>query len=121
MSTRKRVAQIMILWIVVSLITFPATGRGAGRELGVQSGLIVVSAASYSGDALAAEQLAAAFGNDLSTGTETAATLPLPVTLGGAGIRVKDSLGVERAAPLIFVSPNQVNFQVPARTATEVR
>ncbi|MBK9708937.1 MAG: DUF1800 family protein [Acidobacteria bacterium] len=118
MSTRKRVAQIMILWIVVSLITFPATGRGAGRELGVQSGLIVVSAASYSGDALAAEQLAAAFGNDLSTGTETAATLPLPVTLGGAGIRVKDSLGVERAAPLIFVSPNQVNFQVPARTAT---
>ncbi|NOT62126.1 MAG: hypothetical protein HOP19_18085, partial [Acidobacteria bacterium] len=32
-------------------------------------------------------------------------------------VRVRDALGVERAAPLFFVSPAQVNYLMPAQTA----
>ena len=32
-------------------------------------------------------------------------------------MRVKDSLGMERTAPLFYVSPGQINFLIPAGTA----
>jgi uncharacterized protein (TIGR03437 family) len=40
-----------------------------------------------------------------------------PTTLGGTNIVVKDSAGVERLAPLLHVSPGQVNYMIPAGTA----
>ncbi len=76
-----------------------------------------VSAASYKGDQFAREQIVAAFGTNLATGIQTANTLPLPTTLAGTTVNVKDSTSVERAAPLFFVSPNQVNYLLPAGTA----
>ncbi len=78
-----------------------------------------VIAASYVGGELAADSIASAFGSSLATTTEaiTSATL-LPTTLGGTNIKVLDSKGVERAASLFFVSPSQVNYQIPADTAT---
>jgi uncharacterized protein (TIGR03437 family) len=33
-------------------------------------------------------------------------------------LTIKDSAGIERAAPLFFVSPGQINCQIPANTAT---
>lgn len=77
-----------------------------------------VSAASYNGAALASEAIAAAFGTSLATATEAATTVPLPETLAGTTVRVRDSLGFERPAPLFFVSPAQVNYQIPANTAS---
>jgi uncharacterized protein (TIGR03437 family) len=44
-------------------------------------------------------------------------SLPLPKTLGGVSVAVKDVLGVERLAPLFFVSPTQINYELPAGTA----
>ena len=76
-----------------------------------------VSAASYSGSALAPEAIVAAFGSNLATSTLAASTLPLPVSLAGTSLKVKDSAGAERLAPLFFVSPTQVNCQIPAGTA----
>jgi len=76
-----------------------------------------VSAASFSGTSLASESIAAAFGTSLATTAQMAATLPLPTELAGTTVRVRDSAGVERFAPLFFVSPGQVNYQVPAGTA----
>ncbi|MFN0109606.1 MAG: hypothetical protein ACKVZH_12185 [Blastocatellia bacterium] len=76
-----------------------------------------VSAASFSGTELASESIAAAFGSGLANSTESASGVPLPTTLGGVSVKVKDSLGVERNAPLFFVSPTQINFQVPPGTA----
>lgn len=76
-----------------------------------------VSAASYNAAALASETIATAFGTSLSTASEPAATLPLPTTLAGTTVRVSDSAGSERAAPLFFVSPTQVNYQIPPNTA----
>jgi uncharacterized protein (TIGR03437 family) len=48
---------------------------------------------------------------------ELADTLPLPVRLGGVSLTVKDSTGQTYAAPLSYVSPEQVNFLAPAGLA----
>lgn len=45
-----------------------------------------------------------------------ATSLPLPTSLAGTTVRVKDSAGVQRDAPLFFVSPTQINYQIPAGT-----
>ncbi|MGH9936848.1 MAG: hypothetical protein ACREAM_11420, partial [Blastocatellia bacterium] len=79
-----------------------------------------VSAASFAGAALASESIVAAFGQSLATRVESANTLPLPTTLAGTTVKVKDSAGVERAAPLFFVSPGQINFLIPPGTANGV-
>ena len=76
-----------------------------------------VSAASFSGATLASESIVAAFGAGLAITTQAAATLPLPTALAGTTINVKDSAGVERQAPLFFVSPGQINYQMPPGTA----
>lgn len=75
-----------------------------------------VSAASFIGPVAASEQIVAAFGNDLATKTEIAASTPLPTQLAGTSVRVRDGAGNERPAPLFFVSPGQVNYLIPAGT-----
>jgi uncharacterized protein (TIGR03437 family) len=73
-----------------------------------------VSAASFSAaGGLASESIAAAFGTNLAIDTVAATSLPLPVGLQGTRIYVRDSAGAERRAPLFFVSPGQVNYQIP--------
>jgi uncharacterized protein (TIGR03437 family) len=79
-----------------------------------------VSAASYSSMGLASESIAASFGADLATTTVRADTLPLPMQLGATTVKVTDSVGNERPAPLFFVSPTQVNYQIPPGTAAGV-
>lgn len=76
-----------------------------------------VSAASFTGPAMAAEAIGAAFGVGLATATETAGSLPLPFSLAGTTVRVRDSANAERLAPLFFVSPGQINYQIPPGTA----
>ncbi|HEX2489842.1 MAG TPA: hypothetical protein VHR27_10580, partial [Blastocatellia bacterium] len=44
-------------------------------------------------------------------------TIPLPTTLGGRSVKVTDSALISRDAPLLFVSPTQINYQMPAGTA----
>ncbi len=77
-----------------------------------------VSAASFAGTALASESIVAAFGNGLAQATETARTQPLPTTLASVRVRVRDKAGAEAFAPLFFVSPKQINFQMPPGLAT---
>lgn len=76
-----------------------------------------VSAANFSGTALAQDSIVAAFGTSLADVSEQATSLPLPTTLGGTTVSVKDSAGVERAAALFFVSRNQVNYLMPPGAA----
>lgn len=82
-----------------------------------QPTVTTVSAASFTGGILASESVAAAFGTALATATQSATTLPLPTTLAGTTVKLRDSQGVERNAPLFFVSPGQINFQIPPGTA----
>jgi uncharacterized protein (TIGR03437 family) len=76
-----------------------------------------VSAASYGSAALAPEAITVAFGTGLATSTLAASAMPLPLTLAGTTAKVRDGAGIERAAPLFFVSPTQVNYQIPQGTA----
>ncbi len=84
---------------------------------GGNAALAAVSAASYRGTDLTSESIASAFGANLATGTVVVSTPTLPTTLGGSTVRVRDSAGAERLAPLFFVSSGQINFLVPAGTA----
>ncbi len=72
-----------------------------------------VSAASYQ-TPLAPDSIAAIFGTSLATRTEVAATNPLPTTLAGTTVRIRDSAGTELLAPLFFVSAEQINYLIPA-------
>ncbi len=75
-----------------------------------------VSAASYSGTAIAPESISALFGTELAPSITAATTDPLPTTLAGTTVKVKDSLNAERSASLFFVSPGQINYLVPTGT-----
>jgi uncharacterized protein (TIGR03437 family) len=75
---------------------------------------------SYGTYALAPEAIASAYGSNLASATLQASTIPLPTTLGGATVKVKDVSGNERTAGLFYVSPNQINYQIPPGTANGV-
>jgi len=76
-----------------------------------------VSAASYSETSLAAESITAVFGSRLATETQVSTAQPLPTMLAGTTVSVRDSGGVERLAPLFFVSRDQINYLIPQNTA----
>lgn len=59
----------------------------------------------------------AAFGAGLARESASAAGLPLPAVLAGTTVKVRDRNGSDRAAPLFYVSPGQVNFLLPPATA----
>lgn len=76
-----------------------------------------VSAASFSLGAVAPESIVSGFGANFTTLTAAATVVPLPETLGGVTVTVRDVMGSERNAPLLYVSPTQINYQVPPGTA----
>ena len=76
-----------------------------------------VSAASYVGPILCRLQIVAAFGSGLSDTTRAATAVPLPTTLDDVSLKVIDSAGTERLAPLFFISPPQINYVMPDGTA----
>src|SRR4029434_9943999 len=57
-------------------------------------------------------------GPGVANDVQSATALPLPTTLGNVQVRVRDAAGTERNAPLFFVSPTQINFQIPSGTST---
>ncbi len=90
------------------------------------SPVVSVSAASY-GTQVAEESIVAAFGVRLATQTEVggdtdqaAPGIQLPTTLAGTQLFLRDSSGTERAAPLFFVSPGQINYKIPAGLAAGI-
>ncbi len=79
-----------------------------------------VSAATFApGAPLAAETIVTGFGQGLAAATEAAPpNPPLPTSLAGTMVKVKDSAGTERLSPLWFVSPGQINYYISEGTAT---
>jgi len=71
------------------------------------------SAASY-GWASAPGELVAGYGSGLATGTEQASQFPWPTKMQGAQVQLTDSTGNMSFAPLLYVSPGQINYQVPS-------
>lgn len=75
---------------------------------------VTVNSASFGdGAPVAPGSLASLFGNFTNAATAVAPTLPLPTTLGNVEVVVGG-----RVAPLLYVSPTQINFQVSGRLET---
>ena len=85
-----------------------------------------VSAASSSGYVFAPDSLVTGYGAGLAPVAESASTVPLPTSLGGVEVALTDASGRVTLAPLVFVSPGQLNYLVPdsvpaGRLSVEVR
>lgn len=72
----------------------------------------IVNAAGFTSGAVAAGSIASLFGNGLAGLTLGATGTPLPTSLGGVMLTVNSA-----PSPLYFVSPGQINFQVPWEVA----
>ena len=79
----------------------------------VNSGGVVNAASFASGPiSVAAGGLISIFGTQLANETAAAVSLPLPTSLGGVRVEIDGN-----DAPLLFVSPNQINAQVPVEVS----
>jgi uncharacterized protein (TIGR03437 family) len=67
----------------------------------------VVDAAGFSAT-ISGGGIGSIFGTNLAPAVASASFEPLPLNLGGGYVRLNDTI-----APLLFVSPGQINFQVP--------
>jgi uncharacterized protein (TIGR03437 family) len=94
----------------------PGGGVTAPSSFTVGTAAVATSAASYAA-VIAPDSIVAVFGTGMATGVALGATIPLPTTLLGTTVMVRDSLGVSRPAPLFFVAPTQINILVPKDTA----
>jgi uncharacterized protein (TIGR03437 family) len=77
----------------------------------------VVSAASYARDAALAPEMIATGFTALIAETAAASGGPLPQTLAGYSVLVRDAAGAERQAGLYSVGRGQISFLIPAGTA----
>ena len=78
---------------------------------------LVISSASPSVIGLAPGSIASAAGQNLAATNTEEIIGPLPTTWGGTSVSIVDSAGKTSAAPLLYVAPWQVNFQIPAGVA----
>lgn len=97
--------------LLVGLMLWPLVAWGQEPVIST-----VVNAASYSrsftsngSHAIMPGSIATIFGANLAASTQTADTVPLPMSLGGTNVVFQ---GI--TAPLFYVSPTQINFQVPS-------
>ncbi|HVT95027.1 MAG TPA: hypothetical protein VHD76_19405 [Bryobacteraceae bacterium] len=74
--------------------------------------LAATNAASYDPRAIAPGSLISLFGTDLSLITASAGSIPLPVSLADVSVSIN---GIP--APLLYLSPRQLNVQVPVEVA----
>src|SRR5579863_9549514 len=97
-----RVCLLFLAWSMIAYGQKPVIAPGG-----------IVNAASFKPDpdrgiALTGGEIATIFGTNLAASTATAQGYPLPRTLGGTSVTYGGF-----SAPLFYVSPGQINFQVP--------
>lgn len=109
-------ARLGVRWFADGGTLYAGTSNGVYVSNSLVNRAATVSAASFR-PGVADKTIVAAFGTNLAARNESASSLPLPTELAGTTVKVRDSLGVERLAPLFFVSAEQVNYQIPAGTA----
>ena len=98
-----------------------AAGMEGGSPAVITPSFTNVSAASYELGPLTAGGLVTAtaiYGAVLATSTEAASTAVWPTSLGGATVTVRDAAGTSRPAEILYASPTQINYRIPAETST---
>jgi uncharacterized protein (TIGR03437 family) len=111
-------------WTQINLQAVPI-GNGSSAFPDVQCMAVAkplqnVSAATFESGPVTAESIVSALGFDLATASAPATSQPPPTNLTGTTVTVVDSQGSSRLAPLFYVSPGQVNYEIPAGTAAGV-
>lgn len=89
-----------------TVVTLPS--NNAIAIIGSLGAVSSVNAASFLPGAVAPLSIASAFGTGLAASTVSASTVPLPTLLSNVAVRVGNTV-----VPLFFVSPLQINFEVP--------
>jgi uncharacterized protein (TIGR03437 family) len=112
-ATLDKVTRYRLAWesYFAQSTDFLATINTGLADQTVSRVIAAASAASFK-STLAPGEIAALFGGGLSGSTAIATSQPLPTTLANTQVRVNGA-----PAPLFFVSPNQINFQVPRASA----
>jgi len=95
---------------VLALTWLSASGLPAQPEVSA-----VLDLASYS-TGLAPGTLVSVFGTGLASDSISASDAPLPTLLGGASLDISDGVQTLQA-PLFYVSPTQINAQIPYEIA----
>jgi uncharacterized protein (TIGR03437 family) len=89
-----------------------AISVGSGSSSNMPSIGALTNAASYA-KSYAPGAILSLFGSQLANSTDIAANTPLPVNMAGVAVMVN---GI--AAPIWYVSPQQINFQLPYEVAS---
>src|SRR6202011_3036108 len=105
-NASRRIASVVRTSLILS-VCLPLVGFA-------QNGSVSVTSAASAGAGVSAEALATASGSGLASQTAAAQSAPWPTNLGGITVDVQDSGSMSRPAGLLFVSPGQINFQIPA-------
>ena len=87
------------------------------RYYGVINGSSGIQSAAAPGIGISPGSLASLYGQNLASGTSRAMAVPLPTSLGDITLAITDSKGAQQNVPLLYVSPGQINFEVPDATA----
>jgi uncharacterized protein (TIGR03437 family) len=78
---------------------------------------LAVNAAATGNPFVAPASVASGYGVDLASTTATSSGPDYPTSLGGIRVHVMDARGVDHLAPLLYVSPTQINFQISPNVA----
>jgi uncharacterized protein (TIGR03437 family) len=90
-------------------MTVTSTGSTSGGTPAIGG---VSNGASFKA-AFAPGMILSVFGSQLAPSTSSAASVPLPITMAGVAVTINGE-----AAPLYFISPGQLNIQIPYETAS---
>src|SRR5262245_19797725 len=104
---RITISAFAAILLIAAIVTPRLYGRiGAAKAAALRNAVVTVNSASYfAGVPVARGSIASAFGTNLTTGTASALTLPLPTNLNGTTLTITDSAGNVIPAQLLFVSP----------------
>jgi uncharacterized protein (TIGR03437 family) len=97
------------------------TSTASNYHTNVQSitEVFTLSAASFLTGYVAPESMVTIFGSNLSTGTASASSVPLPTELANTTATIEDFSGKTQPLQLIYVSPTQINAALPAGLANK--
>ena len=100
-----------------TIAAFPSATAAILLNTSASESFTNANAASFVAGALAPGSIVSAFGTALAASIASAASLPLPTSLAGTSITVRDAAGTSRPASLFYVSPTQINYAIPDQTA----
>ncbi len=103
----ERALRLLNIYIIIGVFS-GAIGVAAQTQPVINANGVVNQATYSATGGVAPGSVATLFGTNLASSTGYATSLPLPTSLAGTSVTIAGF-----SAPLFYVSPTQINFQVP--------